>query len=363
MDQETRAALLAQLLGISNATQLKLIEQYSNFQALLGADYPEAREVKELSDFIKHPESWWCKTDTLLEQCVSRDIQLLTITREDYPRLLREISSPPPLLFYQGNRTLLELPQIAIVGSRQATVSGLNHAEMFARELAASGITITSGLAAGIDAAAHRGAIRTGKTIAVMGTGLDLVYPKRHSQLRQQILDAEGALVSEFLPGTPPQAKNFPRRNRIISGLSMGVLVIEAAVKSGSLISARYALQQGREVFALPGSIHNPQSRGCHQLIREGATLVETTDQIMAELGGFIALKSQQLAPAGSVTSQPEISEIERCVLNALGFDPMDIDTLVFRSALPITQINQALLNLELAGQVALQDGRITRLA
>ena len=217
--------------------------------------------------------------------------QIIPITSLDYPQQLKQISSAPPLLYSLGQTDNLHLPQIAIVGSRRMTRGGENNALQWSRFLANSGFTITSGLALGVDGCAHRGALEAtnGKTVAVMATGIDSIYPQRHRQLAEQILDSGGTLVTEFHPNEKPLPTHFPRRNRIISGLSLGVLVVEAAVKSGSLITARYALEQNREVFAIPGSIHNPQSRGCHLLIKEGAQLVESGDDIIAELGGAMA--------------------------------------------------------------------------
>ena len=218
------------------------------------------------------------------------DAHLLTPADAGYPQLLREISRPPAQLFVRGNVAALALPQLAIVGSRSATPGGTETAHAFARHLAARGFCITSGLAEGIDAAAHQGALAAGgRTLAVCGTGPDIVYPRQHERLADEIVAAGGAIVAEFAPGTPVLRSNFPRRNRLISGLSVGTLVIEAGIRSGALITARHALEQGREVFAIPGSIHNPVARGCHHLIRHGAKLVETAADIVDELGSLLA--------------------------------------------------------------------------
>ncbi|CAG0910748.1 unnamed protein product, partial [Cyprideis torosa] len=215
---------------------------------------------------------------------------ILPITSEQYPSLLRAIDDPPPLIYVVGDPNLLSYPQLAVVGSRNATRAGIANAEAFSLHLASAGLGITSGLALGIDTAAHRGALKAdGITLAVAGTGLDGVYPARNRSLAEEIART-GALISEFPIGTRPSPENFPRRNRIISGLSLGTLVIEAAAKSGSLITARLASEQGREVFAIPGSIHNPLARGCHQLIRQGAKLVETGDDILEELAAILNL-------------------------------------------------------------------------
>ncbi len=281
-----------------------------------------------------------------------------------YPRLLREIPRPPPLLFVRGDPTCLSLPQLAIVGSRNPSGGGSENAERFAHYMAERGFAITSGLALGIDAAAHRGALRAaGKTIAVMGTGIDLIYPSRHRQLAQDIIHGGGALVSEFPLGTSSHASNFPQRNRIISGLSGGTLVVEAAVQSGSLITASYALQHDREVFAIPGSIHNPLARGCHQLIRQGATLVETAQDIVDQLAGLLSYKRQEIKSAK--TLQPELFDEpatndnervldadEQILLQALGYDPLPMDVLAERTGLDIGNLSAQLIGLEIKGLV-----------
>jgi DNA processing protein len=282
-----------------------------------------------------------------------------------YPRLLREIPRPPPVLYVRGEPACLSLPQIAIVGSRNPSGGGAENAERFAHYLAERGFAITSGLALGIDAAAHRGALRaSGKTIAVMGTGIDLIYPSRHRQLAQAIIESGGALVSEFPLGTASHACNFPQRNRIISGLSGGTLVVEAAVQSGSLITASYALQQDREVFAIPGSIHNPLARGCHQLIRQGATLVETAQDIVDQLAGLLSYKRQELKQSKSqsdfftedIRDEPEqspiLDESEQQLLQALGYDPLPVDMLAERTGMDIGSLSAQLIGLEIKGLV-----------
>ena len=281
-----------------------------------------------------------------------------------YPRLLREIPRPPPLLFVRGDPTCLSLPQLAIVGSRNPSGGGSENAERFAHYLAERGFAITSGLALGIDAAAHRGALRGGgKTIAVMGTGIDLIYPSRHRQLAQEIIASGGALVSEFPLGTSSHASNFPQRNRIISGLSGGTLVVEAAVQSGSLITASYALQHDREVFAIPGSIHNPLARGCHQLIRQGATLVETAQDIVDQLAGLLSYKRQEVRSARATQpelfdaadepdDQPALNPDEQCLLQALGYDPLPVDLLAERTGLDVGSLSAQLIGLEIKGLI-----------
>ncbi len=290
------------------------------------------------------------------------DLQCLTFDDPRYPRLLREIPKPPPLLFIRGDPNCLSLPQVAMVGSRNPTAGGSENAERFACYLAECGFAITSGLALGIDAAAHQGALNAGgKTIAVMGTGIDLIYPSRHRALAQAIVEGGGALVSEFPLGVSSQAANFPQRNRIISGLSGGTLVVEAAVQSGSLITASYALQHDREVFAIPGSIHNPMARGCHQLIRQGATLVETAQDIVDQLAGLISYKRQEIASQGASRSlfadagSEEVSDLapeEQALLEALGFDPLPLDLLAERTGVDLGSLSAGLIALELKGLV-----------
>jgi DNA processing protein len=265
----------------------------------------------------------------------------------DYPKALLELGYAPPALFYVGRRELLNRPALAIVGSRNATAQGELNARAFATALSNAGLTIVSGLAVGIDAAAHEGALEgQGATLAVVGTGLDRVYPARNRELAHRIA-AHGGLISEFPPGTPPKASNFPRRNRLISGLARGVLVVEAALLSGSLITARHAGEQGREVFAIPGSIHSPLSKGCHKLIREGAKLVETAEDILGELG--------MVAAGGGATKQAtsRAAGTEAALLDALGGDCVGVDTLVTRTGMSSDIVMAALIGLELSGQVA----------
>lgn len=280
---------------------------------------------------------------------------VLTIEDSMYPQQLRDIPDPPALLYVTGDPELLQTPQLAIVGSRNATRGGLSTAKAFSHHLAASGIGITSGLALGIDAAAHQGALEAnGITIAVAGTGLDGIYPARNRQLGEQIA-RHGALVSEFPIGTRPSAENFPRRNRIISGLSLGTLVVEAAIKSGSLITARVASEQGREVFAIPGSIHNPLARGCHSMIRQGAKLVETADDILEELGPLLKL---EISPPVSEDIEPEkLDGDHKRVLKAIDYDPTPVDMIIKRSELPAQEVSSILLILELNGEISSEPG------
>jgi DNA processing protein len=269
----------------------------------------------------------------------------------DYPRALLQIGHAPLALYYVGRRDLLNRPALAIVGSRNATAQGALNSRAFALALSQAGLTIVSGLAVGVDAAAHEGALGgTASTLAVVGTGLDRVYPARNRDLAHRIA-AQGGLLSEFPPGTPPREWNFPRRNRLISGLARGVLVVEAAMSSGSLITARYAGDQGKEVFAIPGSIHSPLSKGCHRLIREGAKLVETAQDILEELGMGAASAHVESRAALPVTAG------DATLLAALGSDTADVDTLVARTGMPPDIVLGALTRLELDGQVATTPG------
>ncbi len=292
----------------------------------------------------------------------AQGVEILNHEDLRFPTALANISQCPPVLYVKGPVELLDSPQLAFVGSRNASHGACQTSSRFAHYLVSVGITITSGLAVGIDGAAHQGAINGGgKTIAVMGTGIDRVYPLRHKKLAADILASGGALVSEFLPGTAPHSGNFPRRNRIISGLSLGVLVVEAAIKSGSLITARYALEHNREVFAIPGSIHNPLSRGCHALIRDGATLVETAEDIAAELSGWCERAVSD--PVQSSVTMPNLSESECEVLEAIEFDSCNIDELSSRVNLATSILLAILMQLELKGLIGQTGGRIERLA
>ena len=296
-----------------------------------------------------------------LDTCERLGIRVIHRAEPVYPALLRHTGSAPPLLFVRGNTAVLGDTQLAIVGARNATAGGLKLAAAFARQLCEQGLTITSGLALGIDAAAHQGALAAGTTIAVLGTGIDVIYPRSHVALAQQILE-RGAIVSELAPGSPARREHFPRRNRLISGLSRGVLVVEAAVQSGSLITAHFAAEQGREVFAVPGSIHNPLARGCHALIRNGATLVESIDDILAELGAppRLPLTQATLALTDDESAAPQalvdpaalalLSGPAQAVFAALGEQAVTPDRLLECCALPPSQLAAALLELELAG-------------
>ena len=272
---------------------------------------------------------------------------VLTLADAAYPPLLLEIADPPLLLYVRGRAELLSRPSVAIIGSRNASVQGMQNAAAFAQALSAAGLTIISGLALGIDTHAHEGGLRgEGATVAVIGTGADLVYPRRNLDLAQRIA-AQGCIVSEYALGLPAMPGNFPRRNRLISGLARGVLVVEAAAHSGSLITARLAGEQGRDVYALPGSIHATLAKGCHALIKQGAKLVESADDVLQELQWLAGTASAPAAPAGA-----ECAAAEAPLLAALGHDPVDADTLAARSGLDMGTLMGELLALELAGRL-----------
>ena len=283
---------------------------------------------------------------------------LVALDHPAYPKPLLEISDPPALLYAVGRLELLGQPALAVVGSRNATAQGARNAQAFARALSDSGLTIVSGLALGVDAAAHRGGLEgRNSTIAVLGTGVDVVYPPGNAALAREIA-SRGLLVSEFALGSPATKQNFPRRNRVISGLTLGTLVVEAALSSGSLITARAALEQGREVFAVPGSIHSPLSKGCHSLIKSGAKLVESAEDVLSELGalqsGGASLPVRDgVSPAATIPQSAGHSPL----LEQMGFDPVDIDSLCARAGLSAQQVSAELLRLEMAGQVAALPG------
>lgn len=344
--------------GAGTRTLQRLLAHFAEPAAVLAASRDEllAAGLKTATvDYLREPD--WRTVEQDLTWLESGGNRLITIRDPDYPPLLAAISDPPLVLFTHGDPDYLRQPQLAIVGSRNPSRDGIALAEDFASWLGGHGLIICSGLAAGIDAAAHRGALLSGAgTVAVTGTGLDRVYPARHRELAHRIAD-NGALVSEFPPGTAPLASNFPRRNRIISGLSLGTLVVEATLHSGSLITARQAGEQGREVFALPGSIHNPLARGCHALIREGAKLVESGAHILEELADLLPSSQTHLCDeshngrpenAPSARLGPEYDEF----LELMGYEPVTIDVLVRRSGLTPEQVSSMLLLLELEDRV-----------
>jgi DNA processing protein len=283
---------------------------------------------------------------------------IVTLADAAYPRLLLEITDPPAVLYCRGRTELLNRPALAVVGSRNATAQGNSNAEQFAHSFSTAGLTIVSGLAQGIDAAAHRGGLAgEGSTIAVLGTGVDITYPHGNAALAAEIA-ASGLLLSEFPLGTRALAHNFPRRNRLISGLAQGCLVIEAAHASGSLITARAAAEQGREVFAVPGSIHSPLSKGCHALIKSGAKLAESAEDVLSELSAFRRTGFASTRAAANVTvAAGSTGSSDEPLLVCMGFDPVDVDALCARTGLPAERVSAELLRLELAGRVTVLPG------
>jgi DNA processing protein len=340
--------------GIGVATFHQLLQRFDSPQAALeasAAEFTGGRWRRKTRDYLAAPD--WQTVDAELAWAARPGNHVITFHDARYPVLLREIADPPPLLYVTGNPAVLATLQLAMVGSRNPTANGAETAHDFARYLAGAGLVITSGLAHGIDAASHRGALAGGgRTIAITGTGLDRVYPARHRDLAHQI-SVDGALVSEFGLGTPPRAENFPRRNRLISGLSLGTLVVEAGTGSGSLLTARLAAEQGREVFAIPGSIHNPLARGCHQLIRQGAKLVENAGDVLEELGPLAGVVAADTAPSDAPDGSPELSGEENIVLIHMGFEAVSIDMLVASSGLAAEVVSASLVALELLGQVS----------
>jgi DNA processing protein len=355
---------LQQTPGVGPETARKLMTAFGLPEEIFSAGFSALQKVvsERIASALTAPIDE--KTTALIELTLDWITQpgnhLITLADEDYPKALHNIADPPIMLYVKGRRELLSHPSIAVVGSRNATTQGVSNAERFSETLSRAGLTIISGMALGIDTAAHQGGLRGkhhdgGSTIAVIGTGADSVYPARNRALAHQIAEA-GCIVSEYPLGTPPVA-NFPRRNRIISGLAQGVLVIEAAAQSGSLITARMAAEQGREVFAIPGSIHSPLSKGCHQLIRQGAKLVESAQDILEELGHLDVGGQGVSVATAAVAPSPETSAL----LAAMGSDPIDANTLAARCSMDAATLNVQLLTLEMDGLVETLPGAIYR--
>lgn len=326
---------------------------------------PETRTL--LENYLVERGPVWEQVERYMQMLDQRNVTLLTPGDSGYPPLLKAAPDHPVLLFVTGSLDALSLPAVAIVGSRNASAAGLRHAYRFASDLASHGLVVVSGLAAGVDGSAHQGAVdQKCPTIAVMGTGSGQIYPRRHKVLAEQIVAEGGALITELLPDKGPLAAHFPRRNRIISGLSTGVLVVEAAVRSGSLITARQALEQGREVFAIPGAIDHPGSRGCHALIREGAVLVETTQHMMDELAPLLG---QYEIAEMERSNRPEEMEVcvslsgdQNRVLNAIGFATTFLEEVAPALALPQQTLLSLVMELELLGWIESVGGGYRRI-
>ncbi|WP_420812916.1 DNA-processing protein DprA [Macromonas bipunctata] len=343
--------------GVGNATARQLLAAFGLPEAIFDQSHTALASVvsPKLASALKaEPEGWreLCDTtrrwlDTPLDNGAGRHI--LTLGDPDYPAELLQTEDPPLLLYLLGQRSALRVPhRVAMVGSRNPTPQGAENAHQFAQALAQAGVCVVSGLALGVDGAAHQGALDGGgTTLAVVGTGLDRVYPKKHLALAHRIAE-HGALLSEYPLGTPPLSANFPKRNRIIAGLSHGTLVVEAALQSGSLITARLASEQGREVFAIPGSIHAPQSRGCHALIRQGAKLVESAQDVLEDLRLSLPPTPPRTATPGDAPAQHG-----HPLLAVLGYDPVGLDALQARTGLPTPELQAQLLELELDGHIA----------
>ena len=354
---------LTLVAGIGNRTQRRLLAAFGLPEAVFAASHDAVRGViGERGAALLCAGADTAAVDEACAWAEAPDQHIVTLADADYPRLLLETADPPTLLYVRGRVELLNRPALAIVGSRCPTAQGERDAQNFAAAFAQTGLTIASGLALGIDAAAHRGALSVdGDTVAFLGTGIDRVYPARNLELAREI-GARGAIVSELPLGTPVTAANFPRRNRLISGIARGVLVVEAALKSGSLITARLAAEQGRDVFAIPGSIHSPQARGCHQLIKDGAKLVESAQDVLDEFKEF-GLGSPDTVVAQAVESGTDDGDdaddggIGDRLLTLMGYAPCGLDDLATRSGLKADTLLTELLRLELDGRVAALPG------
>ena len=386
-DRDDLAAWLQLMLtdGVGTVTARELLSRFGLPSDILSAGFSALQkcvpEKIALALAGKPDAPLQLLIDKTLAWAAEPGNHVITLADANYPQALLSIADPPPLLYAKGRTELLSRPGVAIVGSRNATAQGMQNAERFAQTLSNAGLCVISGLALGIDAAAHAGACSAshehGSTIAITGTGLDLVYPAKHRALAHRIAE-HGCLLSEYPIGTAAIAANFPRRNRLISGMSLGVLVVEAALQSGSLITARSALEQGREVFAIPGSIHSPLAKGCHQLIRQGAKLVESAQDILEELQLHALTPAAQQAVTTSTRSTPDaaakvqrpstgvpaaVDEHARQVMQAAGHDPTSVDQLAERTGLAASEIQATLLLLELDGSVErMSDGRYQKL-
>jgi len=366
------------LPNLGRTRRRELLTEFPDLPQLLSMNAATLRAMGLAADAINAIQAWQQQdlshpaireVRAIQDQCARHGIGILTWPDPDYPEQLRHIHDAPLVLYTRGDTGLMARDQIGIIGSRKATRAGLDHARRFASELSTRELLVTSGLALGVDGAAHAGALDAGcPTIAVIGCGLDRIYPHQHRRLGERVI-ASGLMISEYPPGTPARAAHFPQRNRIISGLSRGVLVVEAGLRSGSLITARMALEQGREVFAIPGSVHSPVARGCHHLIKQGARLVETVDDILEELGAWW---SPLHTPEPASEPEPKrhdkgplagLDSREIAVFEALGYDPQSTDALSSATGLPADQLMQSLLLLELQGLVSSAPGGFQKIA
>ncbi len=351
---------LSRIAELRSIDVTRLLQRFDSAKAIFLAANPVELRSLGIKDGV-YPQIRGVHDSRELRRGIDQDLQwlsvpgnhLVTIQDRAYPALLKEIADPPASLFLQGDPAKLAAPQIALVGSRKASRLGLQSAFNFARQLSNAGFVVTSGLALGIDAESHRGAMRGEKpTIAVLGSGLCKLYPTRHRRLAEQIIADGGCLISEFPLHAPALPFHFPRRNRIISGLALGTLVIEAELRSGSLITARLTLEQNREVFAMPGSIYDPRSSGCHWLIKQGAKLVENLEDILEEFNTLPAGGAGNYPKAQQNSNYPDLSREEQQLMRYLDYDPVTIDELLEASNAPITLITATLVSLEIKGLV-----------
>ncbi len=358
------ALRLALVAGIGPRLRKALLEEFGTASGVFAAAAADVRRVPGIGTQLARRIA--VARDEIdvqaeIELCAAHGIRILTDQEADYPRALREIHDPPGILFVRGTLLPQDALAVAIVGARHATHYGLTQAERLAGSLARAGLTITSGLARGIDAAAHRGALAAGgRTVAVLGSGVLNLYPPEHAELAAEVV-ARGRVISEAPPRSPPLAGAFPQRNRIISGLSLGVVVVEASTQSGALISARHAMEQGREVFAVPGRIDSRMSRGCHRLIRDGAKLVETPEDVLEELGPLVAPAKSADGQAVHHPAELLLNEIEQQVLGAITAEPTTIDAVVAGSGLPIGQVLSTISVLEMRHLVRRITGNTVR--
>ncbi|MEX0675569.1 MAG: DNA-processing protein DprA [Pirellulales bacterium] len=345
------AVRLSLVAGIGPRLRKALVDEFGTSSAILAAAPADLRRVQGIgAELARRIAAAKDEIDVQaeLDLCAEHGIRILTDHDDDYPRALSEIYDPPAILFVRGQILPQDALAIAIVGARHATQYGIAQAERLAGSLARAGLSITSGLARGIDAAAHRGALAAGgRTLAVLGSGLLNMYPPEHAELADQVA-ANGAVISEAPPRSPPLAAAFPQRNRIITGMSLGLMVVEASTHSGALISARHAMEQGREVFAVPGRVDSRMSRGCHRLIRDGAKLVETAEDVLEELGPLVAPTQNAAGEAVHHPAELMLNAVEQQVLSAITSDPTTIDAIIATSGLPTPQVLSTISVLEM---------------